>query len=767
MKTLKSITHKDTVVFEEAHLPLDTVGITQIRGDNRDSKIAGGKDTNATGKTVLMGAIADIIFASSPVTSGTRKARTGVLTNPKSEIRLDAYCKAEPTTFIKRRKGKTFEYECHEGDENTNVVLKGYSEQKIRNYFDITQDEFYTQWFIDSRRLSPLQIGTAATRLKFFSDMFRLDNIDESRKVFNSMLREARIKQAEHKVLVKELGEVGELPDVKEARAKFKELGKRIKKSETEYEAIRSELDKVTHLIAMRPQFKRYSAVAKHLGMELGNTKPVEKKLTSLIDDYKKNRKLKLRYATYQERMRDYLEMKKEFGKLPSVSELKKSIKKLSEEQSKIKENLRSLKESAGVAESAKDVSKALKNEGKKLIGFDPNAGAEQVQELRGLVSLLDDVRSSIKSGLKHGAECPVCKSKLRDQFSERLEKDLSKYKDELRSTSEKLRAAKEFDSLKEEQEKYEAAQKSLPKLKKKIAEAESALAKIEKRLEELQGKLDNATKLMHAKPEEVEKPKDTISDKRASQFSEVLRFIGLLEPIAKELDERGSSINAQSKELSKKLKRFTLSEDKDEYHKVKSVLDEYEYKRKARERLEAEIAEAEPFVEDVPILETMIKAYSNKGMKQIMIRMIAQRVEKMMNEYAPLVFPEPIKFEFDVSSATSFEIRATRKVNGVNVTSDVSTLSGAESRSFSQLTPLALLPSIPHERRLNLIFFDEPLTNMSEARKALFIQSYLPKVNKLIPHVIVTTTENEFIEGAHVYEVVKQNSKSRLEKIL
>ena len=163
-----------------------------------------------------------------------------------------------------------------------------------------------------------------------------------------------------------------------------------------------------------------------------------------------------------------------------------------------------------------------------------------------------------------------------------------------------------------------------------------------------------------------------------------------------------------------------------------------------------------------VKILET---AYAPKGLKNIVMANLCSKVEKNLNVYAPLLYSEAVRFTLDVSE-TQLNILITRVFDGKEVTCDVRRLSGAESRQFNLLFPLALLPLVPSNQRLNVMVLDEPTANLDEAAVDLFSNRFLPKLKELVPHVIVLSPNllPIDVEEAETLWVVRENGVSSLQ---
>ena len=99
---------------------------------------------------------------------------------------------------------------------------------------------------------------------------------------------------------------------------------------------------------------------------------------------------------------------------------------------------------------------------------------------------------------------------------------------------------------------------------------------------------------------------------------------------------------------------------------------------------------------------------------------------------------------------------------------SDVRHLSGAESRAFSLLFMLSVLPLIPSNRRTNLCILDEFEAGLDEPTRNLLVSQYLPTLNQIVEHIIFITPNNipeDKSVNRRTITVVKQGSKSYIEE--
>ena len=131
---------------------------------------------------------------------------------------------------------------------------------------------------------------------------------------------------------------------------------------------------------------------------------------------------------------------------------------------------------------------------------------------------------------------------------------------------------------------------------------------------------------------------------------------------------------------------------------------------------LEVKVRRVTRKLKDVDLLEALVDAYGQKGLKLLVMQNISKKIEQNLNKYAHLLFPEAFTFNIVVDSNV-FDIFATRSDKRV---SDIRFLSGAESRAFSLLWAISILPLIPASRRSNMIILDEFEAGLDEVTQSV-----------------------------------------------
>lgn len=167
--------------------------------------------------------------------------------------------------------------------------------------------------------------------------------------------------------------------------------------------------------------------------------------------------------------------------------------------------------------------------------------------------------------------------------------------------------------------------------------------------------------------------------------------------------------------------------------------------------------------LKDRPILERLLDAYGPKGLRMAVLRDASSRICSNLNRFAPLLFPEKVEFTAHLSEG-NLDFHVTR-FDGR--TSDIRHMSGAESRLFSLVWLLGVLPLVPESRRCNIVVLDEFEANLDQVTRDLLVNEYLPALNEVVPHVVFLTpnTPPEPGLGRRSLMVVKEGKVSRVEQ--
>jgi hypothetical protein len=216
MIRLGKVELKNCYPFKQATFDLDYKGVTVVRG--RNLNVMSPNASNAAGKSRLLSVIPTLLFEEPPISVGKRFATKDIF---GEETVMSVEVNGQ--TIIKKTKGASVKYEVHNVDGDKGLRTKSFAAADIAKLFPVSEEEFYTYGYIDSRRVPAFQIGTPAKRFAFFTDLFRINDYDTIRGYFRSLISEIEKSSKLRESL--EIEVVDLLKEIKTARTTAKTLG--------------------------------------------------------------------------------------------------------------------------------------------------------------------------------------------------------------------------------------------------------------------------------------------------------------------------------------------------------------------------------------------------------------------------------------------------------------------------------------------------------------------------------------------------------------
>lgn len=748
----------NVVYFTKAELDLDYVGVTVIKGLNKNSRLQR-KTRNGVGKSLLVSALANIVRNSAPaITSGKRNsgAKSSLLVKPNSAIDLEVTTNGSQWGLKKYRdKSASVKYKILEDGKDMQFPTATKAEAYIDGtLFPITDDEFYSYIYLHGTRTFPLQMGTSTERMQFFSSMFHLEKFDLVRAACNARKAELRDSEIRITELRKQLSaidkEVGEV-DVDMLRARSAKYQARIDKLErkasslhkrqriyTVYKTHAEAWEKLDKSVPLKKQLKQVSRRLDELDAQHKAWRKYERHLDEL-NGWKKG------YAKATDRV----------GKLT----LEKCQRKIAE-----------TKEAERTARRALD---ALREpdapDHVEMATFDPADYGLEGDTHKAWIIAADKERARFEAliGLQkqinkigaQGGKCFVCGAK-----GGKIEDHLSEYERQAkrwRKAVGKIEAAREWAQWVVDDTNYKLALAEYKRQRKNLTETLDKLpdvSKYEKALKYLEWLDENPKPKWEG--DVPEQPSTKARDKLVAQRSVIKTLLPVEDQLiaASEIDaDELKQVDAEYASVRSKLSKAVAKKAE-----ITPRIEAHGKLTSAMKRLRVEIKDIEVGLEDAPILDSLIDIYSKNGRKLEVMKQFALSLEHHMNANAPLVFPEAMRFAF-VVEPNNFSINVTRGRGKDALTSDVRFLSGAESKQFNLCLVKSLLPMIPANRRANIIVLDECDANLSEAAKDLYVNDFIPALQKVVPHVLVITPLEDVYPAARVFTVVKDGNESKL----
>lgn len=746
---MKSI--KPGVVFKELHLKntlffKDTAfqfkpGISVIYGLNRQGN-PNSRNTNAAGKSFFFSQLGEICFDSPIVGEKSDRVRQGSRS-------ITVNVGGKDLKIERSFKGKSEKVELFEDGRPKKVRTQGMAKDEFKRLLPITEDEFNTYVYLDSRVPHPLVMGTSAQRKKFFTDFFRLDDVDLRRRLFNAELNRMKQDRAAYRVHLAEYRELKsqlEGFDEYSVKKKLKIYTKKQSRLLDEY----SQLNDIARLISFRDSMsENLKTLASLLPDGISQAA-----FDRLLEDTQSNLKENLKKLEQSEEHIDFLRKKSTYEDFISslsepsrrfLSKYKNDTESVVSEKYKIWRNTKS---------QIEDLQEELSNVKAKIKAIGEIEEVDRPERTRGdLETEGSKLMHQIEHAEKFGkGECPTCGQEVQIKDPEILNKKLTRIQKDVRLHLQADEAEEQALEHKALRKKIKAISAELESLEDK----ESTYRKYSKMFKELQGIPEEPEefsgrvydyKTIKQMVEEDESRLRILKfcDAHIDQIVECLKITKedeqKLEDL-KDMQDRMSSINKTIASCTARLEIAGTASER--FNVVRSKMRE----------LKKTLMDEEP-------LKILIDAYSEKAIKRLVIQSISNVLVKTINQYARLVFNE--NYTFEIKMDTQFSILVHRQYGKKSLPSDVRKLSGAESKLFTLVLVMSLLTFVPAYKRSNLLILDEPSANFGKETTEAFTR-LLPVLNKRIPSIVIITpkTEDRY-EGAHVYTVVKEKGVSRI----
>jgi DNA repair exonuclease SbcCD ATPase subunit len=406
-----------------------------------------------------------------------------------------------------------------------------------------------------------------------------------------------------------------------------------------------------------------------------------------------------------------------------------------------------------------------------------PKLSVEQLSTRIGELEQIIELHGAVGEISKN---CPLCGTAIERSLFKRIARDAET---ELPKRKKELAAAKGFVKLKEIKEEglsLKGCEEELEDLESKIQVLESKKQLVE-RSERLQTSIADISGTL----KQIRKPVLSIdipdTDHTEDELERQIQDLGSLFIRLKELEELESEYSNAYPEarpasrVEKEISRVKREQSKlvEEINEINEVLPNLLSHQKqlidaqnSKEDFTTKIDKIKAQLDDLPILEALIKAYGSKGLKVEVMRKIATLVESNLNKYSSLIFAEHFTFSIKIAE-NSFSVLVDRG-GGEGSISDISKLSGAEGASFTLLLLLSMLPLIPRRLRADTIVLDECDAYLGPPLKELFFTKFLPILNSVVPKVIVITTDTKVqVEGARNIIVEKEGQESILREVV
>lgn len=728
--------------FKEFTLDLSYRGVTVIRGRNLNAKDMEGRN-NGSGKSLLLSGIAEVLISSSPAIDRNEMfARKTLFPNPSSQIILEV----DKHLVAKGRfGGASVSYGIETKTGGLEKVKKDVAQEYLAENLGYNEDSFYTLIYLDGGRDFPLIVGSAVQRIQFLSNIFDdLGTYEALYEHFNQKTKDYNEQVYNLEVLEEELAEMkGDQPEDISIPT-----DKDIEKITTQWETakkkasnIRKELSAAEMANTWIDLMLRLEASAEKINISVADTPEL----------FKREERLR-------RKNKDYRVLKSQIRKASIALEVMgERITKLENsdiDDSKYDQIDGSASSADRYREDAKYISTTM-NSTAKVLGLPFRVKApDTYRYVPYLETVLEFMMLCVMPGenviSRESKTSPTAIGKKLPQM-EQLEivSELSKVRKKLDSM---LKAKVVVSKLGEALSDKEI--KRIKKARENRIELEDLQEESELRLEEQKLRKSRLSEMKEVK---IRSEEDFAILQSMNNDFITLQSLGLDDP-SEMKDSDISKLRDEQSKLDTEIAKLTH-----ERTEMRALKEFHENNQSQVDRLQAKIDKLEKYRTAFPVVEGLKKAFSNKGVRVLLLSKLASVLSTRMNANAHLAFPEPIAFQFEITDKTC-EILAIRNPGEKHsVISDIRTLSRGERKSFCLVLLYSLLPLLPNDRRLNLTILDEMTSNMDAPTKQKIFRDFIPALREIVPHVIIADTGNLELDDAREYVVEKVGNTSTL----
>lgn len=723
MNQYLSIHLKDCWPYKEVDLEIPR-GVSVFYGLNRTH--AKSQNANAAGKSFLWSQVGEIQFGVPNLGERSDSVKSGY-----RALRVKTF--RGETVRLQRTDGK-FEV-INEKTGKSIARTKPLIKQWMAKNLPITQDEFETYVYLDSRVGHRLVMGSATERKNFMVSFFKLDEIDREKKLVLSALREIKTHKTSYNEVRREYDNLKAELSTKRKRDELKELvdtvRTKLEKLKIKQEKTEQHRRRAVFLEASEEQRKELKRALKGATLTEDSfdsiytiAKDSVSEAADLVDKAKDWEAHRARVSSYKEAIAEI-----DADLLPLLDDPKlkdRHFKYLDAE-----EQIKSLK---------RKLSSRIDSKPKKVlrpVGFD---------DLNEIIDQRRQLQHQLEHAKKFGkGKCPTCGQEVKttnpDELQSKIRK-LKKKEDEIHAYSAYTVAIEAYRKQEAEFSEMRTALSEAERVAKKFKQYSAAYT--------LSRNLPDKPSKFNGERIDIAKAKEKY---QAAQYRfQCLKFLKPnLDMLIDGSDEAPVDYGPKIQELN------------DQLNELKVELEVVTTYRKRLKAVKSRLSELKTLMEDEDALQLLYEAYGDKAMKKMAIEAISSHLMAQVNKYARLVFPESYRFEMKWN--TRLDLIVHRKYGKRTISSDVRKLSGAEYKLFSIVLVMALLAFVPKSKRASVLILDEPSANMHNETRQAFVE-FLDVMTRIIPSVVIITPKSEEIyKGATEFTVVKHDGWSQLVK--
>ena len=717
-------------------------GLTVINGRNLDSESG---RSNGCGKSLLVSCIPNILFGlTTPVTSVRSRSKKDAFHRKESSASIELK-DSDIYTIKKFNKGSSLKYEILKNRKNMDFTTATAAEKWIQDYFPVSEEMFFQTAYLDSRRPNTLLSGSGAARLNYFSSLFSLDIYDNVKSHFMEMRKNLDSVLLKKSILEEEIEESENQIKILKEKIKGKdEIW--VKKQNKTVARISEEKFRVASALPVVKKLEKAESI-KYDSQEYESLRkeiPVLKKLEKSLMEYKKWKKIHEKYRIEKASLEKELKLYKN-GDRNSIRDRMDSLSK----------NLEFLEKNTKRFEYLK---KSIKKEPEKI-------SQKKMVALQASLQTSCDYMKKLEK-MKDKGECPVCGNKIDKNHTDReissIESSIEKNRQTLKILSDKFHV---YEKYQQHLGEYNLLLEKMPEkqfsqLKKSLSDCKEKLSDID-RHENIVSKLSRLGKPVGVSKPDTDKSLEEIRseiDSRESRL-EILMVAQSTDKSLESLANLGFRNTGDVLKLEKSVRDKNPAKMQGKIQQITVMTDRKKNLEDSLKRKKEELKSCSKKLRNISTLDTLVKAYSNTGLKRFACASIAKSVENNINNLVPLVFDSGnFRFILDVTD-TDFRIMYEDSRGRF----DVRNLSGAESRLFCILSMLGILPLLPSHKRMNILVLDEMTVNLDAVNTDRFINGLIPRMLEIIPSIIMVSNEPVTLPDARQLTVEKNGNTSIL----
>lgn len=725
MITLRNLRLQNYVVFDDINWELDKYPLTVIRGRNLDRR---SHSSNACGKSLLPGAIANLINGSPPLSIRKKAAQELVHSGARADLSLSN--DGVDWQLAQFAKSRTVHYDIIKDGKPQQAKTIDTARKFISEAFPLTEDHFYSQFYISSFTPSVLLAGKPAQRMDYFEQVFDLRIHDLMRRALLKELQEINSAFTRQQLLEQQREDL--LPQT------AKNFADRIQKIRTKHSDLlmtyQQTNKQVQDLIA-------YTTIAEQLDSE-ATPKELAARQTEITAKLHRARKrlrsAQRRWGAYKSSVkirRSRQKLLRRLAKLPKPRDDIKSaqLDRLGERVDYLTDDIGDYLHYERHIERYHQIKNRL-----QPIAADP----EDYQQRRN--ELAYQLRQRRK--LHPGRRCPLCQQKIDGQDHQH---GLSRLRSKIKIIEQQIARSKEWQFSQKLQQRIKPRIIDLD-----INDAQARRQRMEKRLRRLQHLHRQARKYRRLRQQLEQLPQTATTqpvaprlinrlehsiDELEEQRNGIINDLRLIDKL-REIDvpyENLAAAQSALRQLQSLVSRIApkLQAVSERMHDLSAKQSEYKIARRQLKSIDASLEELNQAVADRDVVEALASAYSAKGIRIMQVNTLTTAYVNGLNSIAPTMFPEPVKFYAEVApNVFNLSMERHGKI------SDVRRTSGSESRQFLVVSALALIGLMPANLRCAQIMLDELESGVDPADRPFFTQEFLPALARTIPHVVVIT---------------------------